>query len=108
MVPTSGRFGGIYVQAISKYAPHPNAAKLWMEYLYSDEGQAIWMKGYCHTIRYDDLVAKNLVSAELIGKLPDVAGAVFPIARPGHGGEDADHHAVGRPSSALDFPTPAP
>ena len=31
-VPASGRFGGVYVQAISKYAPHPNAAKLWMEY----------------------------------------------------------------------------
>ena len=29
VVPTSGRFGGVYVQAISAYAPHPNAAKLW-------------------------------------------------------------------------------
>ena len=29
VVPTSGRFGGMYVQAISAYAPHPNAAKLW-------------------------------------------------------------------------------
>src|SRR6185295_4660536 len=37
VVPASGRFAGVYVQAISKYAPHPNAAKLWMEYLYSDE-----------------------------------------------------------------------
>ena len=44
VVPTSGRFGGMYVQAISAYAPHPNAAKLWMEYLYSDEGQNIWLK----------------------------------------------------------------
>jgi putative spermidine/putrescine transport system substrate-binding protein len=26
---------GVYVQGISAYAPHPNAAKLWMEYLYS-------------------------------------------------------------------------
>ncbi len=45
VVPTSGRFGGMYVQAISAYAPHPNAAKLWMEYLYSDEGQNIWLSG---------------------------------------------------------------
>ena len=58
-VPTTGRFGGMYVQAISKYAPHPNAAKLWMEHLYSDEGQLIWLKGYCNPIRYDDLVARE-------------------------------------------------
>ena len=48
----AGRFGGVYVQAISAYAPHPNAAKLWMEYLYSDEGQLLWLKGYCNPIRY--------------------------------------------------------
>jgi putative spermidine/putrescine transport system substrate-binding protein len=77
-VPTSGRFGGMYVQAISKYAPHPNAAKLWMEYLYSDEGQLIWLKGYCNPIRYDDLVARNAIPADLAAKLPDSTGAVLP------------------------------
>src|SRR5215510_13455424 len=41
VVPASGRFAGVYVQAISAYAPHPNAAKLWMEFLYSDEGQLL-------------------------------------------------------------------
>ena len=51
VVPATGRFLGIYVQAISAYAPHPNAAKLWMEYLYSDAGQANWLKGYCNTTR---------------------------------------------------------
>jgi putative spermidine/putrescine transport system substrate-binding protein len=77
-VPTSGRFGGMYVQAISKYAPHPNAAKLWMEYLYSDEGQLVWLKGYCNPIRYDDLVARSVVPADLAAKLPDSTGAVLP------------------------------
>ncbi len=78
VVPKSGRFAGVYVQAISAYAPHPNAAKLWQEFLYSDEGQNVWLKGYCHPIRYPDLVAKNLVPADQLAKLPDVAGAVFP------------------------------
>ena len=78
VVPKSGRFAGVYVQAISAYAPHPNAAKLWMEFLYSDEGQNIWLKGYCHPIRYPDLVARNAVPADQLAKLPDVAGAVFP------------------------------
>jgi putative spermidine/putrescine transport system substrate-binding protein len=77
-VPTSGRFAGVYVQGISKYAPHPNAAKLWNEFLYSDEGQNIWLKGYCHPIRYENLVATNAVPPEQLAKLPDVTGAVFP------------------------------
>jgi putative spermidine/putrescine transport system substrate-binding protein len=77
-VPTSGRFGGMYVQAISAYAPHPNAARLWMEYLYSDEGQAIWLKGYCNPIRYDAMVAANKVPADLKAKLPDTSGAILP------------------------------
>jgi len=78
VVPTSGRFAGVYVQGISAYAPHPNAAKLWNEFLYSDEGQNIWLKGYCHPIRYENLVETNAVPQEQLDKLPDVAGAVFP------------------------------
>ena len=78
VVPTTGRFGGMYVQAISAYAPHPNAAKLWMEYLYSDEGQNLWLKGYCNPIRYDDMVAKGTVDKDAQAKLPDTAGTELP------------------------------
>jgi len=77
-VPATGRFAGMYVQAISAFAPHPNAAKLWMEFLYSNEGQNIWLKGYCNPIRYDDMVKRNAVPADLAAKLPDTTGAVFP------------------------------
>ena len=77
-VPATGRFGGVYVQAINKAAPHPNAAKLWMEHLYSDEGQLMWLKGYCNPIRYEDLVKRGVVPADLAAKLPDSTGAVFP------------------------------
>lgn len=78
VIPATGRFAGVYVQAISAYAPHPNAAKLWMEFLYSDEGQAIWMKGYCHPIREADMRERGVIPADLLAKLPDVSGAVFP------------------------------
>lgn len=78
VIPATGRFAGMYVQAISAYAPHPNAAKLWMEFLYSDEGQIFWMKGYCHPIREADLRARNVIPADLLAKIPDVTGAVFP------------------------------
>ena len=78
VIPATGRFAGVYVQAISAYAPHPNAAKLWMEFLYSDEGQTIWMKGYCHPIREADMRDRGVIPADLLAKLPDVSGAVFP------------------------------
>ena len=77
-VPKTGRFGGVYVQAISAFAPHPNAAKLWMEYLYSDEGQNIWLKGYCNPARFDAMKAANAIPADLLAKLPDTSGTVFP------------------------------
>jgi putative spermidine/putrescine transport system substrate-binding protein len=81
VVPKSGVIAGVYVQAISAYAPHPNAAKLWMEYLYSDEGQLGYLKGYCHPIRFNDLVKNGKVPQELLDKLPPAAAyekAVFP------------------------------
>jgi putative spermidine/putrescine transport system substrate-binding protein len=81
VVPASGVVAGVYVQAISAYAPHPNAAKLWMEYLYSDEGQLGWLKGYCHPIRFNDLVEKGKVPQEMLDKLPPADSykkAVFP------------------------------
>src|SRR3546814_7786969 len=37
VVPSDSVVACVYIQAISAYAPHPNAAKLWMEYRYSDE-----------------------------------------------------------------------
>ena len=81
VVPQTGILGGVYVQGISAYAPHPNAAKLWMEYLYSDEGQLLWLAGYCHPIRFNDLVKNGKVPSALLDKLPPAASyekAVFP------------------------------
>ena len=50
-VPSDGLFGGYYSQAISAYAPHPAAARLWQEFLYSDEGQNIWLAGGARPVR---------------------------------------------------------
>ncbi len=81
VVPASGVVAGVYVQAISAYAPHPNAAKLWMEYLYSDEGQLKWLDGYCHPIRFNAMAAAGKIPQEMLDKLPPAASyeaAVFP------------------------------
>lgn len=78
VVPAEGRLAGVYVQAISAYAPHPNAAKLWMEYLYSDEGQLGWAAGFCHPIRFEAMTAAGTVPAEVAEQLPSTEGAFFP------------------------------
>ncbi len=81
VVPKTGVVAGVYVQAISAFAPHPSAAKLWMEHLYSDAGQLGWLKGYCHPIRFQDLAKSGKVPADMMAKLPPAAAydtAVFP------------------------------
>ncbi len=81
VIPKSGVVAGVYVQAISAFAPHPSAAKLWIEYLYSDEGQIGWLKGYCHPVRYNELAAAGKIPADVAAKLPAAASyakAVFP------------------------------
>ena len=81
VIPSDGVIAGVYVQAISAYAPHPNAAKLWMEYLYSDEGQLGWLSGYCHPIRFNDMVERGVIPADMMDKLPPAEGyakAIFP------------------------------
>jgi len=78
VIPTDGRIAGVYLQGISAYAPHPNAAKLWMEHLYSDEGQLMWMKGYCRPIREADLRERGVIPEEIAAKIPDASGVVFP------------------------------
>jgi putative spermidine/putrescine transport system substrate-binding protein len=81
VVPSDAVVAGVYVQAISAFAPHPNAAKLWEEFIYSDEGQTQWLAGYCHPILFNDMATRKVVPADLLAKLPDpalYAKAVFP------------------------------
>jgi putative spermidine/putrescine transport system substrate-binding protein len=52
-----------------------------MEYLYSDEGQIGWLTGYCHPMRYNELVAQKKVPQALLDKLPPPSSyknVVFP------------------------------
>jgi putative spermidine/putrescine transport system substrate-binding protein len=72
-VPTDGVYPQYYCQAINATAAHPNAAKLWQEFLYSDEGQLLFLKGFSHPARYADLVANNKVPADLAAQLPDAS-----------------------------------
>src|SRR3984893_17889729 len=70
VIPSDGSIAGPYVSIVNKTAPHPFAARLWMEYLFSDEGQLFFLTGYAHPARYQKLVAANKVPANLAAKLP--------------------------------------
>ncbi len=70
VVPATGILAGPYIGGISAYAPHPAAARLWWEFVMSDEGQNIYLKGYAHPIRFNDMVARNVVPQEMLDKLP--------------------------------------
>jgi len=78
-VPTDGVFGSFYSQAISKFAPHPAAARLWEEFLYSDEGQNIWLKGLSRPVRLDAMKSAGSADEAALKALPEVTASVeFP------------------------------
>jgi len=73
-VPNNAILGGYYAQAISKTAPHPAAARLWEEYLYSDEGQNLWLKGLARPVRMAAMQKSGTVDTAAAAALPPVNG----------------------------------
>jgi putative spermidine/putrescine transport system substrate-binding protein len=63
-------FGAYYCQAISAFAPHPHAARLWQEFLYSDEGQLAFLAQYAHPIRFSAMLAAGAIPPGMLAKLP--------------------------------------
>ena len=77
--PSDALLPGYYDQAISATAPHPAAARLWEEYLYSDEGQNLWLAGYARPARLTAMTTAKTATASLLAKLPTITGtATFP------------------------------
>lgn len=69
VLPGTG-YAGYYNQAINKDAPHPAAARLWQEFLYSDEVQNLWLKGGARPVRMEAMLAAGTLDAELAAALP--------------------------------------
>jgi putative spermidine/putrescine transport system substrate-binding protein len=83
VIPSDAAFASYYDQAISATAPDPAAARLWEEYLYSTEGQNLWLEGFTRPIELPTLVANGTVNKAAYAALPPA------------------------PSGALTFPTDA-
>lgn len=74
VVPEEAVVAGYYFQAINADAPHPAAARLWQEFLYSDEGQNLWLKGGARPVRGEAMAEAGTIDAELWDALPEVTG----------------------------------
>jgi putative spermidine/putrescine transport system substrate-binding protein len=72
-IPADGVYAGYYAQAINANAPHPWAARLWEEFCYSDQGQLIWLKGFSHPARFNDLAQRKVLPKSLLAALPSPA-----------------------------------
>jgi putative spermidine/putrescine transport system substrate-binding protein len=70
VLPDTG-YAGYYNQAINKSAPHPAAARLWQEFLYSDEGQNMWLAGGARPVRADAMVEAGTIDEDLYKALPE-------------------------------------
>ncbi|MFI7098422.1 extracellular solute-binding protein [Streptomyces sp. NPDC050161] len=73
-VPSDGPYAQYYNQGINAYAPHPAAARLWLEFLYSPRGQNIWLKGYARPALLDDMTRDGTVDKKAAARLPAVHG----------------------------------
>ena len=70
VIPSDASYAAYYDQAISKYAPHPAAARLWEEYLYSTTGQNLWLQGQARPIELPTLVSAGTVDQTAYKALP--------------------------------------
>ena len=78
-VPTDGLYANYYNQAINKWAPHPAAARLWEEYLYSAEGQNLFLAGFARPVEMDAMKTAGTLDTAAAAKLPAVTGTpTFP------------------------------
>jgi len=80
VIPSDASYAAYYDQAISKFAPHSAAARLWEEYLYSTTGQNLWLQGEARPIELSTLVKDGTVDQAAYKALPPApsGNVIFP------------------------------
>ena len=74
-IPSNVALGGYYAQAINKNAPHPAAARLWEEFLYSQAasgGQNLWLEGGARPVEQAAMQSNGSINTGAASKLPAV------------------------------------
>ena len=95
---------GYYYQAINKDAPHPAAARLWQEFLYSDEGQNLFAVGGVRPVRADTMMTDGTLDKAVAAQLPVIDG---PVTVPTPAADRQGHRSICRrtgPRRSADVP----
>ena len=77
-IPQNAILGGYYAQAINKNAPHPAAARLWEEFLYSQTasgGQNLWLEGGARPVEQAAMTSNGSINTTAAAKLPTISGS---------------------------------
>ena len=80
VIPSDAHYAAYYDQAVSKYAANPAAARLWEEYVYSTEGQNLWLDGGTRPVELQSLVSAGTEDKTAYAALPPApaGGVTFP------------------------------
>ncbi len=73
-IPKNEVLASYYMQAISADAPHPAAARLWEEFLLSDEGQNLFLKAYARPARMEAMEMRETLDGDAAARLPEASG----------------------------------
>lgn len=65
-IPEGAALGSYYNQAINADAPNPAAARLWQEFLYSDEAQNIWLSAGAFPVRLQAMIDDGTVDQDVL------------------------------------------
>jgi putative spermidine/putrescine transport system substrate-binding protein len=76
--PEDGQVSSFYAASINEDAPHPAVARLFFEFLFSDEGQNLLMEGYVTPIRFDAMEEAGTADQDAVDALPTEDGVTAP------------------------------
>src|ERR1700723_3657027 len=75
VIPSDAQYAGYYDQAISATAPDPAAARLWEEFLYSTQGQNLFLGGETRPIEMAEMISAGTINKTEEAALPSVPGS---------------------------------
>jgi putative spermidine/putrescine transport system substrate-binding protein len=74
-IPPGVTLAGYYAEAINKNAPHPAAARLWEEFLYSQTrngGQNLFLQAGAHPAELAAMTANGTINTTAADRLPKI------------------------------------
>ncbi|GAB3194258.1 ABC transporter substrate-binding protein [Nesterenkonia suensis] len=77
-LPSDGQVSSFYAASLNDDAPHPAVARLFFEFLFSDEGQNILLEGYVTPVRLDAMIEAGTVDQDALEALPGEGGVEAP------------------------------